>query len=120
VVGSVVVNVYTVDPVQPRGFSNRPKNQILVFDINVLRVESIACHAISLAFTNSVQMSNYYDITSCVTLNDGNQYPRLGLGVYESEPGEETYNAVTYALEAGYRQSEFLHLSLPIFSPSVV
>ncbi|GAA5822205.1 hypothetical protein JCM11251_004893 [Rhodosporidiobolus azoricus] len=44
-----------------------------------------------------------YSLTSRVTLNDGNEYPRFGLGVYVTEPGEETYNAVTYALEAGYR-----------------
>lgn len=44
-----------------------------------------------------------YSITSLVPLNDGNSLPRFGLGVYESAPGEETYNAVLWALQAGYR-----------------
>ncbi|KAL8277931.1 hypothetical protein RQP46_009750 [Phenoliferia psychrophenolica] len=38
-----------------------------------------------------------------VTLNDGVKIPQFGLGVYVTEPGAETYNAVTWALEAGYR-----------------
>ncbi|GAA5928297.1 hypothetical protein JCM21900_004032 [Sporobolomyces salmonicolor] len=42
-------------------------------------------------------------ITSRVKLNDGNEYYRFGLGVYVTEPGQETYNAVMWALEAGYR-----------------
>ncbi|GAA5988010.1 hypothetical protein JCM11641_002128 [Rhodosporidiobolus odoratus] len=45
----------------------------------------------------------HYTITSRVPLNDGASYPRFGLGVYVTEPGAETYNAVTWALEAGYR-----------------
>ncbi|GAA5984616.1 hypothetical protein JCM5350_008158 [Sporobolomyces pararoseus] len=44
-----------------------------------------------------------YSITSRIPLNDGYSYPRFGLGVYVTEPGEETYNAVMWALEAGYR-----------------
>merc|ERR1711939_539117 len=47
-----------------------------------------------------------YNITSTVELpNDPERrhYPRFGLGVYVTEPGAETYNAVTWALEAGYR-----------------
>ncbi|KAL7338957.1 hypothetical protein BJY59DRAFT_330591 [Rhodotorula toruloides] len=44
-----------------------------------------------------------YTIESRVQLNDGETYPRFGLGVYVTEPGAETYNAVTWALEAGYR-----------------
>eukprot|EP01062_Namystynia_karyoxenos_P074458 TRINITY_DN71344_c0_g1_i1.p1 TRINITY_DN71344_c0_g1~~TRINITY_DN71344_c0_g1_i1.p1 ORF type:complete len:350 (+),score=117.35 TRINITY_DN71344_c0_g1_i1:116-1051(+) len=36
-------------------------------------------------------------------LNDGREMPMLGLGVYRVEPGEEAYNAVRWALEAGYR-----------------
>jgi len=36
-------------------------------------------------------------------LRDGNQMPIIGLGVYLSAPGEETYQAVRWALEAGYR-----------------
>lgn len=52
--------------------------------------------------SNSMSTSDY-TLTSRVELNDGNSYPRLGLGVYESEPGEETFNAVLWALQAGYR-----------------
>ncbi|KWU47363.1 aldo-keto reductase [Rhodotorula sp. JG-1b] len=48
-------------------------------------------------------MPDTYSLTSRIPLNDGNSYPRFGLGVYVTEPGEETYNAVTWALEAGYR-----------------
>ncbi|GAA6064573.1 hypothetical protein JCM10212_006198 [Sporobolomyces blumeae] len=47
--------------------------------------------------------SDKYSIEAKVRLNDGNEYPRFGLGVYVTEPGEETYNAVMWALEAGYR-----------------
>ncbi|MCU7494813.1 MAG: aldo/keto reductase [Ignavibacteria bacterium] len=36
-------------------------------------------------------------------LNNGVEIPYLGLGVYKSAPGSETYNAVRWALEAGYR-----------------
>lgn len=42
-------------------------------------------------------------IESRVPLNDGHSYPVFGLGVYETAPGEETYNAVYGALTAGYR-----------------
>lgn len=40
---------------------------------------------------------------SIVTLNNGVKMPALGLGVYQSEPGDETQNAILWALEAGYR-----------------
>jgi hypothetical protein len=32
-------------------------------------------------------------------LNDGNEIPALGFGVYQSEPGDETEQAVLWALE---------------------
>ena len=38
-----------------------------------------------------------------VTLNNGVVMPQLGLGVFQTKPGEETVNAVKWALEAGYR-----------------
>mmetsp|Transcript_25464 Transcript_25464/g.35082 ORF Transcript_25464/g.35082 Transcript_25464/m.35082 type:complete len:280 (-) Transcript_25464:113-952(-) len=38
-----------------------------------------------------------------ITLNDGAEMPVIGLGVYQAQEGAETYNAVKYALEAGYR-----------------
>jgi len=37
-----------------------------------------------------------------VTLNDGNTIPQLGFGVFQV-PAEQTYDAVTAALKAGYR-----------------
>ena len=38
-----------------------------------------------------------------ILLNDGNKIPQLGLGVWRANDGEETYQAVRWALEAGYR-----------------
>jgi methylglyoxal/glyoxal reductase len=38
-----------------------------------------------------------------VRLNQGNSIPLLGLGVYQTRPGAETQQAVTWALELGYR-----------------
>lgn len=42
-------------------------------------------------------------ITSTVTLNNDTTMPVFGLGVYQSRKGDETRNAVRFALEAGYR-----------------
>ncbi|CDR43630.1 RHTO0S08e03730g1_1 [Rhodotorula toruloides] len=55
---------------------------------------------------DDIMDNSLYSIESRVQLNDGETYPRFGLGVYVTEPGAETYNAVTWALEAGYRVSE--------------
>ena len=38
-----------------------------------------------------------------ITLNNDVVIPQLGLGVFQTKPGEETVNAVKWALEAGYR-----------------
>jgi diketogulonate reductase-like aldo/keto reductase len=38
-----------------------------------------------------------------IPLNNGISIPRLGLGVYQSGRGHATEDAVTWALEAGYR-----------------
>lgn len=43
------------------------------------------------------------DLRERVTLNNGVKMPVLGLGTFRAKQGEETYNAVRYALEAGYR-----------------
>ncbi len=43
------------------------------------------------------------DLTTTVTLSNGVEMPILGLGVFKSAPGEETEQAVAWALEAGYR-----------------
>eukprot|EP00933_Yihiella_yeosuensis_P025739 TRINITY_DN19976_c0_g1_i1.p1 TRINITY_DN19976_c0_g1~~TRINITY_DN19976_c0_g1_i1.p1 ORF type:complete len:317 (-),score=68.70 TRINITY_DN19976_c0_g1_i1:173-1123(-) len=42
-------------------------------------------------------------LTSTFTLRDGKTMPKFGLGVYMSDPGSPTQNAVQWALEAGYR-----------------
>lgn len=42
-------------------------------------------------------------IQSTARLNNGVEIPFLGLGVFQSPPGETTRKAVLYALEAGYR-----------------
>ena len=41
-------------------------------------------------------------LQSTRTLNDGREFPMLGLGVWQSRDGDEV-NAVRWALEAGYR-----------------
>lgn len=43
------------------------------------------------------------DRTSTITLNNGIKMPRFGLGVFKSAVGDETANAVAWALQAGYR-----------------
>lgn len=41
--------------------------------------------------------------TTRIALSNGAHLPQVGLGVYQSEPGDETRRAVTLALELGYR-----------------
>jgi diketogulonate reductase-like aldo/keto reductase len=43
------------------------------------------------------------DIASTITLDNGVLMPRLGLGVWRAASGREVRDAVTWALEAGYR-----------------
>ncbi len=43
------------------------------------------------------------DLTSTVKLNNGVEIPWVGLGVFKSAPGNETEQAVRWALEIGYR-----------------
>ena len=43
------------------------------------------------------------NLQSNVTISNGVEIPRLGLGVYQSPPGRTTQNAVKYALSIGYR-----------------
>ncbi|WP_088102050.1 aldo/keto reductase [Halalkalibacter urbisdiaboli] len=43
------------------------------------------------------------DLTSTVTLHNGVKMPRVGLGVFQVEEGEEVVQSVKAALEAGYR-----------------
>ncbi|MBN1487091.1 MAG: aldo/keto reductase [Anaerolineae bacterium] len=44
-----------------------------------------------------------YTIKDTVTLHNGVEMPRFGLGVYQTREGQEIENAVRWALEAGYR-----------------
>ena len=46
------------------------------------------------------------------TLSGGAEMPQVGLGVYQSDPGEQTYNAVRWALELGYRLVDTVMCSL--------
>ena len=43
------------------------------------------------------------NIQSCLECNNGVKIPQLGLGMWQSQEGEMTQNAVTWALQAGYR-----------------
>jgi diketogulonate reductase-like aldo/keto reductase len=43
------------------------------------------------------------NIRSTITLNNGVEIPRLGLGVFRAKDGDETVRSVLWALEAGYR-----------------
>lgn len=43
------------------------------------------------------------DLASHFTLNNGVGIPAIGLGVFQAEPGDETRDAVSHALEMGYR-----------------
>ena len=40
---------------------------------------------------------------SYFSLRDGRKLPKIGIGVYRADPGTETYQAVRWALEVGYR-----------------
>ena len=48
-------------------------------------------------------MAKELHLGSTVTLRGGVEMPMLGLGVWQSAPGDETRNAVAAALAAGYR-----------------
>ena len=43
------------------------------------------------------------NLQSTLKLNNGVDIPVLGLGVFKSQEGDEAYNAVKYAIEAGYK-----------------
>jgi len=47
---------------------------------------------------------------SRITLNNGVEIPRLGLGVYQSPPGRITQYAVRYALNIGYRHIDTAYI----------
>ncbi len=49
-------------------------------------------------------------LESRTKLNNGIEIPRLGLGVYQSPPGEITLRAVRYALKIGYRHIDTAEL----------
>lgn len=63
----------------------------------------VFCHDSWHAVINKSEGGTDMDIESTITLNNQVEIPQLGLGVFKSPPGEETYNAVRWALEAGYR-----------------
>ena len=49
-------------------------------------------------------------LESQAKLNNGIEIPRLGLGVYQSPPGEITLRAIRYALKIGYRHIDTAEL----------
>lgn len=52
-------------------------------------------------------------LTDTYTLNNGIKIPKVGFGTWQSASGEEAYNAVKAALEAGYRhiiQRQFIKM----------
>ncbi len=49
-------------------------------------------------------------LKSQVKVNNGIEIPRIGLGVYQSPPGEITLRTVRYALKIGYRHIYTAHL----------
>lgn len=63
---------------------------------------------------SKVKRANFYsstrsniqdvNISSTMTLNDGVKIPMFGLGVYLTGSGQDTRNAVLWAMENGYRQ----------------
>ena len=55
-------------------------------------------------YTSTRSSGEDVKMSSIVTLNDGVKIPIFGLGVYLAGSGEETRNAVRWALENGYRQ----------------
>ena len=55
-------------------------------------------------YYTSPSRSNILNISSTLTLNDGVKIPIFGLGLYQAGSGEETRNAVHWALENHYLQ----------------
>ncbi|MCM1512413.1 MAG: hypothetical protein NC112_04800 [Oxalobacter formigenes] len=45
----------------------------------------------------------------CLLLNNGESIPRLGLGTFMLQEGNEAYNAVLVALMSGYRHIDTAH-----------
>jgi len=63
---------------------------------------ALALAAVALVIT-MVDASSMLSINTKYNLRDGGQMPAFGLGVYMSNPGDETYNACSWALSLGYR-----------------
>jgi diketogulonate reductase-like aldo/keto reductase len=49
-------------------------------------------------------------LESRAKLNNGIEIPNLGIGVYQSPPGEITLRSVRYALKIGYRHIDTAEL----------
>lgn len=47
--------------------------------------------------------------SSCLSLNNGESVPQLGLGTFMLQEGDEAYNAVLVALKSGYRHIDTAH-----------
>mmetsp|Transcript_79007 Transcript_79007/g.256151 ORF Transcript_79007/g.256151 Transcript_79007/m.256151 type:complete len:330 (+) Transcript_79007:79-1068(+) len=64
---------------------------------------ALACHRGTALGPPYSQLPASSSPTATFQLRDGRQMPMFGLGVYVSKPGAETYDAVKWALELGYR-----------------
>ena len=54
--------------------------------------------------SSAIQLANARSAGDAVrVMSDGNTIPLLALGVYQTEPGAEAYEACKAALKAGYR-----------------
>eukprot|EP00435_Cladocopium_sp_Y103_P030135 s242_g7.t1 len=63
----------------------------------------VNCLSLAAAGPPYAQLPAVFSPTATFQLSDGKQMPVMGLGVYMMKQGEETYNAVKWALDAGYR-----------------
>ena len=62
----------------------------------------------------------YFELNTKTDSATKYRIPAIGLGVYQSDSGEETENAVLWALQAGYRHSTLFRLFFAgLFSPSI-
>lgn len=86
--------------------------RVIVIAVHLLSLDM--CASLSLGVRDAVMdtdsevdsgkpVVNVTSAKATYKLNDGNEMPVIGLGVYRMMPGDETYNSVKSALELGYR-----------------
>lgn len=77
--------------------------KILVIILCILNLTLCLCENDQCSET-SCGLKNLYKNDKRIRLNDGNYIPTFGLGVWKIPNGLDTINAVTWALNSGYRQ----------------